>query len=224
MIDRFILKLAKNISLLPNNKAIAGLIRHAERSIIPKGELGNELRLTQYGKKSTQLLTNLLSNYLIKIYSSPVKRCMQTAKILLTGARYKQVGSSNLLGDPGIFITDPASTDSYFLHNSPSAIVCKLLNQEANPPGFCHSTDAAVKQLLYYLINNSVEIGITLFVTHDSILSVVLGWLFQEKTIASLWPDFLESLFIWHEPPYLCLLYRDWYKQILWKHDIAEVN
>lgn len=216
-IDKFAVELSKSISLLPKNKAIAGLIRHAERSIIPKGELGNELRLTPYGKKSTQLLTNLLSNHLIKVFTSPVQRCVQTAKILLTGAQCKLVSSSNLLGDPGIFITDAASTDNYFLCYSPLEIVCQLLNQEANPPGFCRSTNAAVEQLLHFLINNSAEAGITLFVTHDSILSVVLGSLFQEKTIESIWPDFLESLFIWYEPPYLCLLYRNWYKQILWK-------
>lgn len=202
--------------LLPNNTAIAGLMRHAEKEIIFKDEFGNDVSLTKAGINQCQQLANKLLDKVVTIHSSPVKRCTQTAELLLAANPLLTIQKNHLLGDPGIFIQDREAAHHHFLQHQPFEIVQQLLNDQPNPTGFCHSTQKTVYQLIHFLLKQSTNIGISLFITHDAILSVVLGTLFNEIALEIVWPDYLETLFMWQSEQYLHLVYRDQGKKILW--------
>lgn len=208
--------LLDSFSILPVGASIAGLIRHAERETIVVGEFGNEVALTKRGEITSQLLVGVLKDRLVEIYSSPVKRCAQTAKILEMANELMKVNFSNLLGDPGIFVQNCAKAHTYFLQNQPLHIAQHLLSEEANPDGFCISTKETVNQLVAFLLSKATKKGISLFITHDSILSVVVGVFFGEIALEKLWPDYLEAIFFWQDQDNLHVIYREHYKKLLW--------
>lgn len=208
--------LIDNLKILPNNIAVAGLLRHAERQPFLPGDFGNEVTLTEKGIVSCQSLANKLNTQLIQLYTSPVKRCLQTAELLSSTAKFSCFKTSNLLGDPGIFIIDRHQAHDYCTQHDPVTMVRHLLSQQRNPAGFCYSTEASVFELIQYLLNAATEPGLTLFITHDSILSVVLGIIFEQIELDELWPDYLECLFLWRQQNFIHLIYRGQYKQLLW--------
>lgn len=208
--------LLNTLAFLPPNTAVAGLLRHAERHVIPPGDFGNNVALTEKGRLSCQLLRSHIKSKLKCLYTSPVKRCMQTAKLIGEDKKTKSIVASTLLGDPGIFIDDVHQAHHFCKVHEPLPIVTHLLSDQPNPAGFCKSTSEASYALLKYLLNATSESGLSLFITHDSILSVVLGLLFEETSIDNLWPTYLEGLFIWQQDDYLHIIYRDNYKKLIW--------
>lgn len=200
---------------LPNNKPIAVLMRHAEREEIPVGELGNDVVLTAAGKAACVKLAKKFPQVIKNLYTSPVKRCLQTAELFLPFSQAASVIHSHLLGDPGIFICDPEQASQSFMQYKPFEIVRQLLNDQINPLGFCDSTKQTVYKLIDFLLAASVQKGTSLFITHDSILSVVLGIFFAEISLEELWPNYLEMLIVWRERNSLCLAYRQHTKRFL---------
>ena len=78
-------------------------MRHAEREAFAQNDLGNNVDITLNGKKATETLAKQLNKKIENIYTSPVKRCIQTANIFLPYTSQTTIIKSNLLGDPGIF-------------------------------------------------------------------------------------------------------------------------
>lgn len=211
--------LLNNLNTLPAKLAIAGLVRHAERDAIPLGEFGNHVALNERGAASCHALTQRLSGDLIYLYSSPVMRCLQTAALLQSAAKFPSVIKSQLLGDPGVFITDVAIAHSFCQKQGPVQVAERLLSaRQANPAGFCHSTLASAQALVKFMLKAAAGVGLSLFITHDSILSVVAGVFFPELTIQALWPQYLETLFFWLEHGHLHVRYRDQHRRVLWTH------
>jgi len=199
-------------------RPIAGLMRHAERFEIPIGEFGNEVSLTSQGEIDCEVFAKDFLHQLVAVYSSPVKRCMQTAELLLASHdKSLLVQPNNFLGDPGIFIDDQVLVSNHFIKYQPFEIVQQLLSERKNPPGFCKSTNEAVNMLIDFLLKNSNSEGFTFFVTHDSIMSVMLGIIFKEITLTELWPKYLETLFFWQDDCYLHISYRNHCKKLIWK-------
>lgn len=201
---------------LPKDKPIAVLMRHAEREEIPANEFGNDVVLTESGREACVALAKKIPYAIRNLYSSPVKRCLQTAELFLPFSKAVVVVQSSLLGDPGIFIKNFEQVHQHFMRHTPAYIVRQLLNDQANPPGFCDSTELTVYQLINFLLTSSTQQGFSLFVTHDSILMVVLGILFTDIELNMLWPDYLNMLFVWREGNNLCLSYLEHDKKILW--------
>lgn len=215
--ERLTPRILTSLALLPIDKPIVGLIRHAEREPFAPNDFGTAVNLTPQGQISCLSLAKELSKRLNKIYSSPVKRCIQTASLLAESAVNPHITTHHYLGDPGIFIQEPAITQAYFQQHSILDIVKHLLNPAANKPGFCDSTSAAVQRLIRFMLAKAVEPGIYLFITHDAILSTVLGYLYRETDIETLWPDYLEGLFIWQSLTSVYGLYRDVCMPLPWK-------
>jgi len=209
--------LLDSLAILPANRAIAGLLRHAERPAIITGEFGNDLNLTENGRESCKTLAKNLSMNLNEVYSSPVKRCLQTANFLLDGVKNSQIQTSSLLGEPGIFIVNWDQAHNYCREHDPFVIVKELISKDENPPGFCSSTYNTVFDLIRFLLKKMIkDPGLSLFITHDSILSVVLGIIFEDVELEYLWPFYLEAMFFWEQDSFLHIIYRGKYKKLLW--------
>lgn len=183
-------------------------MRHAERKAIPQGELGHALKITQEGIDKTLSLGVHFENRLIKIYSSPVRRCLETAKHLKSIAKYPIVKKNKMLGDPGVFVENPEIASKVFFQFEPIEIATALLNKKSPIPGFCLSVKGAVKKLLSHLFELSVEKGVYLFITHDSILGVVNGFLFPHEKLTEVWPDFLDAVFLYQKEGLLYAVFR----------------
>jgi hypothetical protein len=197
---------------IPKGKRIAALMRHAEREIILPGEFGQDVNLTPAGVSLSEALAVNFGSRLKKIYTSPVKRCVQTAHSIAKCATIPTIIPSHFLGAPGIFVVDEASASPYFLNAPIIDITKRLLSSDENPSGFCVSTSEAVTKLINFMLNHSDKPGINLFITHDAILSVLLGYFFPEIEIEILWPDYLEILFLYKERENLHIFYRSLYK------------
>lgn len=199
---------------LPADKSAAILMRHAEREAFAKNDLGNNVNITSNGKKATENLAKQWNKKIENIYTSPVKRCIQTANIFLPYTSKAAVVKSNLLGDPGIFINDCNQVNDYFMQYSPIEIAKQLISELPNPQGFCLSTNDTVYQLINFLLSKIQLNQTTLFITHDIILAVVLGIIFPEINIEELWPDYLEGLIIYKNNQHISFIYRQYKTKI----------
>jgi len=207
-----------NLELLPKDKSVVGLMRHAERHSFPKGSFGNHVSLSKKGKLDCQLVSSFLSNRLSSMYTSPVSRCMQTAKLLVENNHHIKIFKSHLLGDPGVFIQDQDLASSYCLMHEPMHIVERLVSCEPNPEGFFEETRTAVQRLIKMMfLKSKNKIGLSFFISHDAILGPVLGTIFPEGSVESLWPHYLECVFFWREAEYIQIVYRKLHRRILWK-------
>jgi len=160
----------KRLDKFEKNKKIALLIRHADRNKIPEGSFGDEVELNTKGKQNAFQFGEQLIDYKInKVFSSPVKRCVQTGKQIVKA--YKQsvdIEVNNLLGEPGAFIENPQEVGEYFLkfgyekmyHDYVSGIKIPGIRGR---DGF---------EILYQFIKeNTINEGITIFVTHDIVIA-----------------------------------------------------
>ncbi|MFN3234328.1 MAG: histidine phosphatase family protein [Gammaproteobacteria bacterium] len=184
------------------------LMRHAHRDPISKSSFGNEVELNSKGIEESIKLSKILKNYPLRLISSPVKRCVQTAKLIM-GDREGNVEKTSLLGDPGVFINNPKIAGYAFLENSVSEVVRWLLSRQKNPLGFYQDTSKQVDILLDEL-KNALDIpGVHIYITHDSILSIVLGEMFGSKEVEKIWPDYLEGVILLPHENRFKMLYRD---------------
>jgi hypothetical protein len=206
-----------NIHALIESSSICLLMRHAEREAILSGTYGNEVNLTQAGIKSCIDWAQQFGNLTRKIYTSPVRRCLQTANVIAENASIKKIHYSLLLGDPGVFVVDRALAQNYFLASSVYSIVQQLLMPGQNPQGFCPTTQDGVKQLLNFMLSETTEVGLNIFITHDSILAVVLGYFFPDIPLEKLWPNYLEGAFFYsRDNNSLEIIYRDKSREVSW--------
>ena len=165
---------------VPEGSATALVIRHAEREDIPRGTFGNDVPLTDRGWQAACGLGKRLSHQPAGIVrTSPLPRCVQTAR------------------DPGPFVVDAEVAGRFILDNGIPALVVQQLSA-TGPPGGMRSTSAGVR-----LVLNSVsdalrsQRGVSVFVTHDAVLAVLVGSLYGLAVDDFRWPGYLDALVLW---------------------------
>lgn len=184
---------------LPDGVAVAIVLRHAERAEITPGAFGNDVALTHHGRQSAERLGVGLSSQRVGIVkSSPLPRCMQTANAIIAGAGWK-VGAApeQLLGDPGPFVVEPELAGRLFLDLGIEEIVKRQLAEDEPPDGM-RSTSSGVKLVLPELVaalNRPASASV--FVTHDAVLAVLVGYLYGLPVEGFRWPDYLDALVLW---------------------------
>jgi broad specificity phosphatase PhoE len=149
---------------------IGWLIRHADRDPIPEGSFGDEVPLNPRGVENAIALGVRLQNIPIpKIYTSPVKRCIQTAECICKGyGRTIAIIPSNELGDPGMHISNAEIAGQHFLQRGILSIL-KDYSVGITCPGFESHEALKTKALSHFRSCLSNE-GLTLFISHDSFI------------------------------------------------------
>ncbi len=167
------------------------IIRHAHRSDIPKGQFGNELPLTDEGKRTSESLGEELKH--IKwaaIHTSPLLRCTQTADHFKEGTNQQiPIIPSKVLGDPGPFIADPEKAGPLFLENTLDQIKIRLVRSE-RLPGF-HSLEEGVHLFMAHL--KTIRSYPCLLISHDLIISLLCSYFLKIDTP---FPAFLDGFCI----------------------------
>lgn len=195
-------------AMLPNDRSVALLLRHAERPPIAPGELGAELPLTPRGVTLAGALGHSLGAALCGIHTSPVRRCRETAEALQQGAGASalQILDDRMLGDPGAFVTDPARAWQHWRERGNERVVELLAWGSDQLPGLAAPFSAAQDLATHVLANT--ESGVHVFVTHDAILLPTVARLLPGVADRTWWPDFLECAAFWFDEDAPCVAYR----------------
>lgn len=156
------------------SKRIAVLLRHGERGEIPAGSFGTEILLSENGIKNSVYLGQELSNMkTAHIYCSPIDRCVQTANSIKMGLSKVQpdiqITPENQLGNPGFHISDAVIAGNAFLSYGCIGVFEHFSKGEPIP-GIA-SVDSLNTDAMQWLKKKSSQNGITLFVTHDSLIA-----------------------------------------------------
>ncbi len=175
-------------------------LRHAEKETC-SAKNDHELNITQAGIAASNALGAYLQQtikFVSKIKTSPVKRCLQTAKVLQACFTHADlfIQSTNILGDPGPYIEDDKAAMSMFKKQYVYDIVKKQLDYRPMP-GF-RRIDLGTKLLADEIINdlNFTNYPI-IYISHDVIIAAFLGSLINNLSLnADFWIQYLSGFCI----------------------------
>ncbi len=197
-----------------NNKKLIIVIRHAERYHAKKGTFGEEIPLTFRGRKASELLGKTIAEIPVpKIHTSPVLRCVNTAKELRRGSRQKSlIEETKVLGDPGPFTADPKEAGPIFLTKPLLEIAQAIADGEAVPG--MRGLSAGSKLFLNYALGVSAQL--TLMITHDVIISLLCSFLFEDRDVKKYIPNFLEGFIIEQKENELVIYHKQAERHLTW--------
>lgn len=177
-----------------NNSSL--LIRHADRDKIPEGSFGNDILLNEKGIINAKYFGSKLSGKRInKIFTSPIKRCVQTADYISMGygAPIKIV-ETKALGAPGLHIYDEKLAGEYFLKYGFDYMYDKFIRQ-VEIPGV-YNADKINERITTFINDNSAADGSTIFVTHDMLIVFYDFSLSNKVYTKDNWINYLEGLIL----------------------------
>ena len=204
----------KAIDLLPDAKTPVTLFtRHSIREVVAgQGLAGYDLQLTSQGRDLAQAWgTYLIENTDRSIQhciSSPIQRCVDTAALMIQGAdsstlaqntHYIEIVEQGLLVEPGSFGLDIKQAGPYFSKQGGLGFINSFVNNAL--PGMKHPITGVVDVLeLIYNTHPQDHFGLSLAVSHDTILAAIIAVISGRNTISREdWPQMMEGLFVWFE-------------------------
>lgn len=195
---------------IPQDRAVALLLRHAARTSLPLGSAGDEVPITGEGGQLAQHLGERLGLRLKTLHTSPVLRCLQTAEALRLGAGIDlPIVKDRQLGAPGAFVVDEHQAWQNWETLGHEGVVQHLMTSRSALPGMARPDEAARKLVHHLLAISGTLPGMHVFVTHDSLIAATIAqW--QEMPLPSTeWPGFLEGVWFWTEGEGMRMVYRD---------------
>lgn len=175
---------------------LALIIRHADREQIPAGSFGNEIVLNEKGiNNSINFGRDLKQHKINRIYTSPVERCIQTAHYLKEGYK-KELPShtTKALGDPGLHIADDKLAGEFFLKHTFDEMYRRFMLGETIP-GVPSAQDFEQK-MTAFIKENTVENGLTIFITHDSLIAFYHYCLNKTVYTKENWVKYLSGIIL----------------------------
>jgi broad specificity phosphatase PhoE len=174
--------LLTDLRAVPTDRPVALILRHSARFPILDDLSGETVGLTPEGFLMAEQFGALLAyrRPVGRLLSSPVGRCVDTARSIAKGGQFAQpVMVHEMLGHPFV------------------GPVWDIL-EGGGPNGH---VPAQVNDLVKLAISHrSDDPVLDLLVTHDSILAVLIHYLFQMPYRGSAhWPGFLEGIFFWKD-------------------------
>jgi len=156
------------------------LIRHSERVQPPLDKPFLDAGLTENGYRDAIIFGRHIKRKfplrVMRLYSSPLKRCIETSKAILSGIGEKiEIEESIVLGDPGPYVINDSLARRSFLDIQPKNII-KMQVDGAKIEGF-RDIDEGSAILLDYILNHPPPKGLHIFVTHDVIIAALVGYL-----------------------------------------------
>ena len=167
-------------------------IRHAHRNAFESNDWGHNVPIIPFGeKKSEQLGKTLAKSRINAIWTSPIKRCIQTAEKIKIGIGIDiPIHYSSLLGDPGFMISNPQLAESAF-HKYKLVELIDLLLREESVPGFYSINTGCVRILKKLLVNAQSE---QVWISHDMNICMLACWIFRSNQPENMMPEFLEGI------------------------------
>lgn len=170
-------------------------IRHAERYPLQPGKKGDNVMLTPKGMQDAYDFGEELKNIPLRIYSSPVFRCMLTAEQIAKGhGGGVRIHRSSLLGNPGAYITNQHEAGAFFAQTE-AVDNYKAYIQDVDLPGHrnCEKAFGMLEKFFDKTLNNR---ELTLYISHDIF---IMYYMFSKKGIVfenGLWLDFMDGILL----------------------------
>ena len=225
----------KAIDLLPEAKVPVTLFtRHSIREMVSgQGLAGYDLQLTSQGRE----LAEAWGCYLIEntdrsiqhCISSPIQRCVDTAALMIQGAdsntsaqntHHIEIVEQGLLVEPGSFVLDIKQAGPYFRKQGALGFINSFVNNAL--PGMRHPIAGVVDVLeLIYNAHPQNQFGLSLAVSHDTILAAIIAVISGHKSISQEdWPKMMEGLFVWFEGDQFLESKLKW----IWRGKVSELS
>ncbi len=191
------MKLLQNLTEIKKGDTYALFLRHADRDKIPEGSFGNDIELNAKGFKNAFAYGKYLQQFQLgSVFSSPIKRCIQTGEEIIAGAESTTiVQASSILGNPGAFIADEKQAGEVYQSIGNKSFYSQLIQRD-HLPGTRTLEEGA--ELINDFINNQVISGrINIFISHDMITALYAWQQFGVLyTLPDNWIDYLKGLII----------------------------
>lgn len=173
------------------------LLRHAEREALDDGEIGESCPLTPEGLRDARELGSRIAGWRIdRLYSSPVSRCVDTAKAIAGGAGIGgvEIAVRKELGDPRIYIKDMGLAEQAFKKYGNAGVVEQYV-RNGGLEGFVTS---AGRRLFMSGIYADIERAGShnVYVSHDMLLIPMITHMTGERFGAGHWLDCLDGFIV----------------------------
>lgn len=187
------------LELAPANSSLILLTRHSVREFAPNGIAGYDLPLTAEGVALAESWGGQLLRPLHAFHSSPVGRCMDTARAMMRGAGLTMdIQPSMNLVEPGCYVHKVHEVGPLFLELGPLAFANRHLSE--NLPGILNPAEGAAKISRYLQAHQGPVGSLTVHVTHDTILAAFVYYLMNRQQISEEdWPWMMEGVWLWFD-------------------------
>ncbi len=194
--------LEPSLAMLPDDRPVALLTRHSlrENAREPNGVPGYDLPLTPEGVVLAEQWGARLDRPISSFHSSPVGRCMDTARAMARGAGLAEpeILATPLLVEPGCYVRSIRKIGPLFLQMGPLAFANHHLQQTVD--GLLTPRDGALQLLGHLHAAQGAPGEIALHVTHDTILAAFIYHLLGRREIAEAdWPWMMEGAWLWFD-------------------------
>jgi broad specificity phosphatase PhoE len=178
----------------PVNAKLALIIRHGDRAEIPDGTFGNEILLNNTGITNAKLFGKRLQERKINgIYSSPIQRCIQTSEYIIEGLeKHVNINVTKALGDPGLHTDDEKLAGEFYLKYKFDEMYRRFMINEPIPG--VPSPQDFERKMTDFITQNTKEEGITIFVTHDSLIAFYHYCLNKKVYTQDNWVNYLSGI------------------------------
>jgi broad specificity phosphatase PhoE len=200
----------RRLSSIPSDRAVALLLRHAERLPLDLSEGDYTRPITAEGAALARRLGDHLGARLRTLRASPLTRCVQTAEALREGASARcEIALDRMLGDPGVYVTDDRLAHRTWIELGHEAVMEFLAGTgEAPLPGLAEPS-AAARRLIEHMLAPERGPGLHAFVTHDSLVVATVARVVGKRLERCDWPRFLEGAFFWRGESGITIAYRE---------------
>ena len=207
------MNIASDIGILDAWRLCQGIVvfvRHGERESSPSHEFPrHDAPLTKNGWHAAESLGFKLGDRIGTVRCSPVPRCVDTARAILSGAhRQTKPSHDRMLGDPGAFVNDGERAMSTLVRLGFHPAARRLGNGE-QLPGFA-APDLATNHLLSlaHSLLTAGPLNVHVLVTHDLILSTLIARIRGIALEEHEWPGYLHGLVVWRNDQMLMCQYE----------------
>jgi broad specificity phosphatase PhoE len=181
-----------NLALSPIDRPVSLLLRHSTRFPIESEADVFNAKLTPEGVDTAEEFGYVLSQLYNpgRIMTSPVERCVDTAKAMMRGAFWRK----------------PVEPDERLSYPKMEKAWQEYL---AKPEPSLELPETVVMLLNLMLDHKSSQPGIlNIFITHDSVLGCILAYLMNIEIEVATWPDYLEGMALWKDGNSIYSLWR----------------
>lgn len=209
MIDDLHPELLPSLERLPRERPVLLFTRHSTREQPANGFAGYDVPLTPEGVRLAEAWGRRLGRPLHVALSSPVGRCVDTARAMLAGAGHDalEVATTPHLVEPGCYVEDIRAIGRTFITLGPVAFA--NLHFRESLPGIRTAEEGTARLLAFMREQLGPPGSLSLLVTHDTILAACIYTLAGVREISQPdWPWMMEGAFLWFSDTHVHWLWR----------------
>jgi broad specificity phosphatase PhoE len=210
------------LPLLPEQVPVHLFTRHSVRELATDGFADYRLPLTPQGVEMARQWGAELGRPLARFSSSPVGRCVDTAKAMMEGGLQAgllsepvEIERTMTLVEPGCYVEDVALVGPHFMKLGALRFINRHIREGLE--GLL-SPEAGRRKLLEFLREREPTPGsLAVHVSHDTILiSFIAGLLGMDQVTEKDWPWMMEGVWLWFDERELHWIWRgQWHRRPL---------